>query len=256
MWTAGDGRGNTFTMSSPLQHPERLQLAGMESEAAGLLGTAPFPVGEIVIPTELWLEGSELCYRLESDRYPDEPDGALDAFIRIEEPEDVLRFTSRWGPFHLCAHQMPSSHGNRGTLLPWSQVEELTGDCWPESAVEVQRESTADYLKYVKAARSLVNLSAAVHLGELEAEEDWNIAASVFYAPGWVEKRRHVPDHIVLARNYVALLVSEWIRMAGGFADRLLAAPRAGVQGGSRFVWRPWHAIDECRDQGTWNRDL
>jgi hypothetical protein len=42
--------------------------------------------------------------------------GALDSFIRIESPEDVLKFVTRYGPVGLCEHGLPSAH-NQGSLV-------------------------------------------------------------------------------------------------------------------------------------------
>ena len=40
--------------------------------------------------------------------------GALDEFIRIESPEDVLRFVTNYGPVGLCEHGLPAAH-NQGS---------------------------------------------------------------------------------------------------------------------------------------------
>jgi len=191
-------------------------MAGMESPDSGLLGLAPFSVGHILVPRNLWLEENQLRYDRMPDKQRDNPDGMLDAFVRIETAEDVLRFATRWGPLDICAHGLPSSHRTfQHSALEFGEPEPTLGECWTDGLWQSNKEDLEFYLLYSRAARAILNLAAAAHQGALGEHEDWIASGLPFYTREWMAEQVKVPGHLGHGRFLISTLVSEWMRIGG-----------------------------------------
>jgi hypothetical protein len=236
LWTASNNRGNTFTMISPLRE-RSWQLAGMEEEVTGLLGSMPISSDVYTVPAEIWLEGDVLRWDDESLRIPEPPVGMLDAFVRLEDANDVLRFARKWGVFRFCLHGLPMSHTEiRRSPLESGRFElDYSGPCWTEEMGRQGQEQVNDYLRYVSAARSLLNLAASILQGHVGEPPDWEAALRPFVGPDWFEGGPYAPAHPETARWEVGDAVSEWIRI-GAVQPRLVwftETPRFATLSGS-----------------------
>ena len=123
------------------------------TDSNGQFGRGPMPIERLRVPSRIVLQGRVLSY-WEDDRDPEpfrwaEPRGILRAFVRIETPEQVLRFAQKYGPLWLCPHGMPP-HADPETGL-W---------CPPCGQEPVDR-----WLGYADRARALLKVAAAMAQG-------------------------------------------------------------------------------------------
>jgi len=93
------------------------ELAGMMGPEGGrdiLAGSLAFE--QLTVPKHINLAGDYLYWwddlEYERDRV-DVTDAVLNAFVRIETPDHILRFARQYGPLGLCKHGLPPRH--RGT---------------------------------------------------------------------------------------------------------------------------------------------
>ena len=77
-----------------------------------LTGTLPF--GQLSVPRHIDLAGNNLYwYDDPLDDYKRDSandTGALNTFVRIKKPDDILQFARRYGPLGLCRHGRPPMH--------------------------------------------------------------------------------------------------------------------------------------------------
>ncbi len=95
----------------------KLNEAGMtDANGSESILTGSLPFGQLSIPHHINLAGDNLSFY---DTPPDykrdsaNDSEALNAFVRIKTPNDILRFARRYGPLGLCKHGLPPFH--RGT---------------------------------------------------------------------------------------------------------------------------------------------
>ncbi len=158
--------------------PNRLNLAGM-TDANGhtsiLTGSLPF--GQLFVPRHIDLAGANLYWWLDPfDDYKQNPAsdvGALNDFVRIKTPDDILRFARRYGPLGLCKHGLPPMHrGSRyrdefinGNLVgvtdtgEWNPAGRERGWCPPSGNEPIEK-----WLHYSKLALSYINGAAVLKI--------------------------------------------------------------------------------------------
>lgn len=130
---------------------ERLNLAGMtDTNGSESILTGALPFGQLSVPRHIDLAGNNLYW------YDDPLDdykrdsvteaGALNAFVRIKKPDDILQFARRYGPLGLCRHGRPPMHRVRNGERKW---------CAPFGSETVKR-----WLDYAGLASSYLNLAA------------------------------------------------------------------------------------------------
>lgn len=194
------------------------QLAGMmRGEAGELLGDAVFPLAVTNVPSYLELVGDRLYWSLwgkedESgamrpadhlfrsegrssldpsvevsqlrevmvrDTISQRPEpeftkGMLDAFLRIGGGDDVLRFAQHYGILELCNHDQPIMYGQSMKCTPrdWSV-------CRPRGWPHICWEPIDGWLRFVRQAKAMVSIAAALNQGEPTKQTHWaNLAWS------------------------------------------------------------------------------
>lgn len=127
--------------------------AGMTDEnGSESILTGALPFGQLSVPKHIDLAGNNLYwyddplddYKRDSARDP----GALNAFVRIKAPDDILQFARRYGPLGLCRHGCPPMHRVKNGEHKW---------CPPCGSEPVKR-----WLDYASLASSYLNLAAVV----------------------------------------------------------------------------------------------
>lgn len=172
-----------FNMTSPLF--TEAELAGMVGED-GVLGTGQF-LEEAHPPRHARLEGNKILWSwggtsMDDARRPSNPKGMLDAFVRIKNAADILRFVLKYGVLVVCEHGLPVSHNLKSCVpLVWEKAS------WsPETGTARQETLWAPletWLSYVRLAKSLLSLAGELHRGQRGAAEDWDIALRTFLPP-------------------------------------------------------------------------
>jgi hypothetical protein len=83
----------------------------------------------------------------------------LDAFVRLRDADDVLRFARRFGVLRLCKHGLPISH--EATC-----VQLTDGDGLPCAPI-------ARWLHFARQAKAILAIAAAIHQGRPTDQADW-----------------------------------------------------------------------------------
>lgn len=169
----------------------------------GLIGKAQF-LDKTYPPRHARLEGDKILWswggRSKADaQRPTDPKGMLDAFVRIRSGGDILRFALKYGVLVLCEHDLPVFHNLSGKLsdtirptlcppLVWEKAFWVRpGDRDPLDPTKGTgfREETywaplQTWFSYVRLAKSLLSLAAALHQGQRGAAKDWAVALPAF----------------------------------------------------------------------------
>jgi len=131
----------------------RIDLAGMADENGNIL-TGSLPFGRLSVPKHIDLVGHRLYWYDDplGDYKRDSASdmGALNAFVRIKIPDDILQFSRRYGPLGLCRHGRPPMHRGRNLERKW---------CAPCGSEPVKR-----WFDYVGLARSYLNLASVLKI--------------------------------------------------------------------------------------------
>lgn len=157
-----------------------MEAADMTDESKHIrMGLLPF--GQLLVPRHIDLAGNSLYYWDDIDYSRNKVDArrALDAFIRIKTPDDILRFARRYGPLGLCKHGLPPMH--RGS---WYQDVITDGELsgviytgeWNPAGGASERgwcrpcgnEPIEQWLVYSRLALSYLNFAASFKLNEVE----------------------------------------------------------------------------------------
>ena len=105
---------------------------------------------------------------------PAKPAGMLDAFVRIKEKADVLRFAERYGVLDICEHGLPGSH-NPPPLPLTGQLRRCRA--WGEQQY-VYWEPVDIWLRYVAQMRALLSLAVDLRASSPGRMADWKLAYS------------------------------------------------------------------------------
>lgn len=146
----------------------------------------------------------------------DETDGLLDALIKLQRPQEVLRFAERWGPLYLCRvhYYKPRTYYRRRRCL-WSG-NVLSGCYW------IPAEPVGAWLREAARARAAVRAAALLRQDPprrvtRELWEAMHVRPALEEGPGSLESllqgnrallRRLEPD------------VADWDLPAGLLSDR------------------------------------
>ena len=145
------------------------ELGGLMDEEQGRLTRRGLPVGDLFgIPEQVWVEGGRLHYRYVSPfgKPRDAEDGMLDAFVRLEDEPDVLKFAQRWGPLRLCSHNLTSRHGTQTIFF------DVEGKC--ETGKD--EEPLEAWFLWADSARALLSVAANLHQGQEPSLDVWRRA--------------------------------------------------------------------------------
>ncbi|MBC8273672.1 MAG: hypothetical protein H8E40_01695 [Chloroflexi bacterium] len=141
--------------------------------------TGSLPFGQLSVPRHIDIVGDNLYWY--DDPFDDykrdkaNDTGALNAFVRIKTPDNILRFARRLGPLGLCKHGLPPMH--RGT---WYRDEYENGELvgvthtgeWNPADGASERgwcppcgpEPIKRWLEYSSLALSYLNLAASLKI--------------------------------------------------------------------------------------------
>lgn len=165
------------TFSEALDNLSEAGMLGVNGEMSILTGALPFD--QLSIPQHIYIIGDFLYYRSDDDYSVARDDvGALDAFVRLKRPEDVLRFARRYGPLGLCKHGLPPMHRGswyRDVIKDGELVEVIhTGEWEPRLGGSergwcppVSPEPIKKWLVLSELALSHVNLAASLKTGTI-----------------------------------------------------------------------------------------
>jgi hypothetical protein len=205
------------------------QLAGLTTEG-GLMGRSPIPPYVPTHPEEVWMDGGRLYWHggQAIERVPTE--GLLDAFVRIDSERDVLTFATRFGPLGLCKHGFPAGH-----FLDFHQFlfdSPSESQCYPRHAGPAS-EPVGRWYIYVRAARALLSLAAALHGETLGRHEDWvdafeSVPRDDDVLPPDPGTMARGPLTLIGLRHLLADLINEWL-LLGDVRPRLLWEEAAGI---------------------------
>lgn len=223
---------------------QSLQLTGISgpdgAEAVGVPLLPPAP------DVRLWVDivGDDVVYSVadpwNSGAEPSLIDwnGALDAFIKIEDAASLLRFARRFGVLSMCPHGQVG-HGCVGTSLrqllgpcqprqcalrlaertrgrSWMRCDRRrAGGCWAEY---VCREPISGWYLHAKLARAILGVTAALHRDTRPDEVHWSFLAGNFGVGGHANagnSNADVPPFATsVARRLVAAATDWWITRA------------------------------------------
>jgi len=190
------------------QEVDVLALAGMVDPGSGLIGVTSVTVGEPLLPPYLRLERDELVWSLKSPAgkrvrlRQGDTRGMLDAFVRIRDGDEALRFAQRYGVLGICEHGLPASHNpppffpGLGHKQTWCYPRGLTGG--------LAREPVERWLRFARQANSLSRIAAAAHRNEAINPDDWRIVFEDF------EDMTAAPENLDAARANLTMLLDQW----------------------------------------------
>lgn len=177
----------------------------LDPEGKDSLITGYLPFNQLTIPQHIGLAGNYIYYwdDLDNDYQRSQVDatGALDTFVRIKIPEQILSFAQRYGPLGLCKHGRPPMHRGRDQERRW---------CSP-----CGNESLKRWLDYVELARSCLNFTATIDV------DPNKIKIPAKYFKRIVSNQpKNIPDYkMVSALGFgkwlVVDIINEWLGDAG-----------------------------------------
>jgi hypothetical protein len=201
------------------------EMAGIVSVERGLVATPGLPLSSRVRPRKAWVNEGYLYWDdadFESLFTPFDSQGMLDAFVRIQSEEDIPPFAVRFGTLQICTHGMPISHANRyerNWRHHYVDGVEVRADPHPGCLPDGRwiPEPVERWMDFVSAARSILNIAAAIHSGSAGRDEDWLLAFKAYQVdeeylpqPGmWANTPRGLQDPTLLLSD----LVNEWLRL-------------------------------------------
>ncbi len=192
-------------------------LAGLSDTETGVLGIGGLATSGVFPPASVELDGERIRFEQETpwwERQGSPTKGMLDAFVRIDSPEDVVRFARKWGVLSICEHNLPSSHSVFPWPAKWSPPETCTSLRDSIGAWEpVER-----WLHFSSRARSVLSLAAAIHLGERGEDALWEEAAEgtfLLSSPNGPAIWHKQIQTLQGARDAISDIVWEWLRLGG-----------------------------------------
>ena len=179
---------------------------------SGLMGATVFPTSRAFVPPRTELKDGYLrWWRHYADRrHPYGRDasarGMLDAFVRLTAPDDVLLFARRYGALTLCDHGTPATHN-------WTA--EKPG-CYPSDWQQgICREPLERWFHYVRDARAILLIAAALHQGEGGPEDAWQVLLERYEGDDMtLAVVRSARDSAVGRQSLVCDAVNSWLALA------------------------------------------
>lgn len=200
----------TFIVTPEL--PRQAELAGMVDMDSGLMGATVFPTGRAFLPPRVELKDGYLrWWRYYADRSHPHGRGAnttgmLDAFVRIDAADDILRFARKYGVLTLCDHGTPATHN-------WTA--EGPG-CYPTDWQRgICREPVDRWLHYVHEAYAILLIAARLHQGERGPNTAWQVLLKRYegddVALGLADRLRESAEG---RRSLICGEVNSWLGLA------------------------------------------
>jgi hypothetical protein len=155
--------------------------------------------GPLEVPRDVRLEGNRLVW---NDRKTDTRDirlAGFKAFLTLNSPNHVLAFAKAYGPLRLCDdHFLPHTH-NLPAYRPvddWS-CDVSRHDEWTYS------EPISEWLKYARAAASMVRIAGNVHQDQPSRDADWAILKRSRIKPVLITPHRTVAQSARLLTSFL-----------------------------------------------------
>ena len=148
---------------------------------------------------------------LSKGSHPGDTRGMLDAFLRIRSGSDVLSFAQRYGILSLCRHGEPIKNvigmtcgGSRGV------------PCRPNGWPDLCWEPVEGWLRFVRHARAMLGIAAALHQGERPSGDDW-ARLEAWKEPDRrklvVGRKMATEFDLPYQQHLLAKHIDEWLRM-------------------------------------------
>ena len=201
------------------------ELAGLYSET-GPLERLP-PVGELMVPNDVELEGEWLCWGWRGDplQWTTRRPGPhiLSDFVRLADGDGptIRAYARRWGILGICEHGLPSSHlGNENGTPRCRPLSRREDPAWRFDG----REPLERWRHFARQARAILDLAASLHTDQPGQPEDWQVVVQHRKqpVPWW---RPSVEAEWILLSS----VVQEWIRI-GDVRPVMARGPTQGRQ--------------------------
>ena len=202
------------------------ELAGLYSSETGPLERL-LPVGELMVPNDVELEGEWLCWGWGVDplQWTTRRPGPhiLRDFVRLADGDGptIRAYARRWGILGICEHGLPSSHlGNEDGTPRCRPLSRREDPAWRFDG----REPLERWRHFARQARAILNLAASLHTDQPGQPEDWQVVVQHRKqpVPWW---RPSVEAEWILLSS----VVQEWIRI-GDVRPVMARGPTQGRQ--------------------------
>lgn len=194
----------------------------------GQMGDPALPIADTLIPVFSELQDGYVCWHPEYDPQnpPDDTgpsgyidvtrmlerpnqidaktDGMLDAFIQLRDGEGILRFVRTFGPLHLCSDGLPLTE-----LHPGLELDCIPHD-WPYC---LWPEKLDHWLKFVRRAKAILGIAAALHQEEKGDSVDWALLEySIKPAGGYrINLKDMSRESLRTQRQNLAWRIEDWL---------------------------------------------
>ena len=209
-------------MSNSHPHWER---GGLYSETGPL--ERLLPVGELMVPNDVELEGEWLCWGWRGDplQWTTRRPGPhiLSDFVRLADGDGptIRAYARRWGILGICEHGLPSSHlGNEDGTPRCRPLSRREDPAWRfDGWAPLER-----WRHFARQARAILDLAASLHADQPGQPEDWQVVVQHRKqpVPWW---RPSVETEWILLSS----VVQEWIRI-GDVRPVMARGPTQGRQ--------------------------
>lgn len=184
-------------------------LAALADEETGEL-ERPISSSEWYVPTNIWLEGTELHWESTGPKTARSGKGMLEEFLGFADENgdlhDILRYAKQWGVLDICTnHGLPGGHPL--DLLPANDPSRMVLSCRAHRIPSVFKgdysESINTWRNYARTMNALLRMVAAAREGEVPRTSDCEAAFD-----GGLGMKALTPD---IARLMVSSKLDAWI---------------------------------------------
>jgi len=176
----------------------------------GFLGNARLSPQLALRPFWVRLEGARLTY--DPGAAEVDPKGMLDAFIRIRDGADVVRFARRYGVLQICEHGFPASHNppalgfsERGGLVTW---------CYPLGFGEADWWEPLDrWYYFADQARAMVAIAANLRQDKPGTAGDWGAVFAAHPRERIDALCERLGQSVQSGRVYLRQVLLEWLSL-------------------------------------------
>ena len=189
-----------------------LQLAGFV-DPDGKLGR-PVPSGKIIVPGKVWLDADAIRWRTaKTNRFQDVSRSMLNQFIRLTDPESILRFAKSWGVLALS-----------------DDILKRPG----REHVDEGIEPIAAWQYFSHRAQAVLQIAAALKQNKLGDLNDWNVIGILVPRGGYTKEHQELvktrilrpqfgmafglfsmgqspEENVELARGFISSEIGHWL---------------------------------------------
>jgi len=146
--------------------------------------------------------------------------GMLDAFVRVREGNDVLRFAKRYGILELCEHSLPMANGSPSRCAAGYSCRPRgwPGLCW---------DPIDGWLRFVRQAKGMLGIAAALNQGKTPDGIHWTNADHRDLSEETTTFGKYLSsEDLNFQQHLLARSIGEWLRM--GEVEPLFTWPESG----------------------------